>query len=88
MQILSHELTRKFAGKAIHVYPSFLPNFKGAKPYHQAFEWGGGEAYWRNGSLCVGRRLNLFLKYVKKIFYKKFTVHKKTVGLYDAKLIF
>ena len=40
MQILSSDLCRKWAGKAINIHHSFLPSFKGAKPYHQAFDRG------------------------------------------------
>src|SRR3981189_3030993 len=36
MQILSDELSRKLAGKCINIHHSFLPGFKGAKPYQQA----------------------------------------------------
>ncbi|SAK68359.1 formyltetrahydrofolate deformylase [Caballeronia hypogeia] len=36
MQILSGETSRKLAGRAINIHHSFLPGFKGAKPYHQA----------------------------------------------------
>ena len=36
MQILSQETSRKLAGRAINIHHSFLPGFKGAKPYHQA----------------------------------------------------
>jgi formyltetrahydrofolate deformylase len=36
MQILSHELTVKLSGQCINIHHSFLPGFKGAKPYHQA----------------------------------------------------
>ncbi len=36
MQILSSELSAKLAGKCINIHHSFLPSFKGAKPYHQA----------------------------------------------------
>jgi formyltetrahydrofolate deformylase len=36
MQILSHELTVKLSGRCINIHHSFLPGFKGAKPYHQA----------------------------------------------------
>ncbi|QGZ56903.1 formyltetrahydrofolate deformylase [Paraburkholderia acidiphila] len=36
MQILSTDLTRKLAGRCINIHHSFLPGFKGAKPYHQA----------------------------------------------------
>lgn len=36
MQILSDDLSSKLAGRCINVHHSFLPGFKGAKPYHQA----------------------------------------------------
>jgi formyltetrahydrofolate deformylase len=36
MQILSRETSRKLAARAINIHHSFLPGFKGAKPYHQA----------------------------------------------------
>lgn len=40
MQILSPSFTAQLAGKIINIHHSFLPSFKGAKPYHQAFERG------------------------------------------------
>ena len=40
MQILSDKMCRDFYGKIINIHHSFLPGFKGAKPYHQAFERG------------------------------------------------
>ena len=36
MQILSDDLSRFLAGRCINIHHSFLPGFKGAKPYHQA----------------------------------------------------
>ena len=36
MQVLSDELSLKLAGRCINIHHSFLPSFKGAKPYHQA----------------------------------------------------
>ena len=36
MQVLSDALTAKLAGRCINIHHSFLPGFKGAKPYHQA----------------------------------------------------
>jgi formyltetrahydrofolate deformylase len=36
MQILSDDLSEKLSGKCINIHHSFLPGFKGAKPYHQA----------------------------------------------------
>lgn len=40
MQILSPELCEKLSGRAINIHHSFLPSFKGAKPYAQAYERG------------------------------------------------
>lgn len=40
MQILSPELCRSLSGRCINIHHSFLPSFKGAKPYHQAYERG------------------------------------------------
>ena len=40
MQILSPSLCQKYSGRIINIHHSFLPSFKGAKPYHQAFERG------------------------------------------------
>ena len=40
MQILSPQLCERLAGRAINIHHSFLPSFKGAKPYYQAFEIG------------------------------------------------
>jgi len=40
MQVLSPELCRALAGRCINIHHSFLPSFKGAKPYHQAYERG------------------------------------------------
>jgi formyltetrahydrofolate deformylase len=36
MQVLSSDLCMQLAGRAINIHHSFLPGFKGAKPYHQA----------------------------------------------------
>ncbi len=40
MQILSDDLCRKLSGRAINIHHSFLPSFKGAKPYYQAHDRG------------------------------------------------
>ena len=40
MQVLSDDLCRKLAGRAINIHHSFLPSFKGAKPYYQAHDRG------------------------------------------------
>ena len=40
MQILSADMCRQLQGRAINIHHSFLPSFKGAKPYHQAHSRG------------------------------------------------
>jgi len=40
MQVLSNTLATRLYGKVINIHHSFLPSFKGAKPYHQAHERG------------------------------------------------
>lgn len=40
MQVLSNEMCRKMSGRIINIHHSFLPSFKGANPYKQAFERG------------------------------------------------
>lgn len=58
MQVLSDNLTRKLDGKAINIHHSFLPSFKGAKPYHQAYARGvktvGATAHYVNSELDEG----------------------------------
>ena len=40
MQVLSDQLCRKLDGRVINIHHNFLPGFKGAKPYHRAYERG------------------------------------------------
>ena len=58
MQILSDELCRQLAGKAINIHHSFLPSFKGAKPYYQAHDRGvkliGATAHYVTADLDEG----------------------------------
>lgn len=58
MQILSSELCRELAGRAINIHHSFLPGFKGARPYHQAYTRGvkliGATAHYVNDELDEG----------------------------------
>ena len=58
MQILSDDLCQKLSGRAINIHHSFLPGFKGAKPYHQAYERGvkliGATAHYVTGDLDEG----------------------------------
>jgi len=40
MQILSDDVCQQLSGKIINIHHSFLPGFKGARPYHRAYERG------------------------------------------------
>lgn len=58
MQVLSDDLCRKLAGRAINIHHSFLPSFKGAKPYYQAHDRGvkliGATAHYVTAALDEG----------------------------------
>jgi formyltetrahydrofolate deformylase len=58
MQVLSDGLAAKLSGRCINIHHSFLPGFKGAKPYHQAFERGvkliGATAHYVTSDLDEG----------------------------------
>ncbi|SMC96614.1 formyltetrahydrofolate deformylase [Kibdelosporangium aridum] len=58
MQVLSDDLCQKLEGRVINIHHSFLPSFKGAKPYHQAFERGvkvvGATAHYVTADLDEG----------------------------------
>ncbi|MEO7243072.1 MAG: formyltetrahydrofolate deformylase [Variovorax sp.] len=58
MQILSNDLCRALAGRAINIHHSFLPGFKGARPYHQAHARGvkliGATAHYVTADLDEG----------------------------------
>lgn len=58
MQILSDGLSAKLSGRCINIHHSFLPGFKGAKPYHQAHERGvkliGATAHYVTSDLDEG----------------------------------
>jgi formyltetrahydrofolate deformylase len=58
MQVLSDETCRRLEGKAINIHHSFLPSFKGARPYHQAFDRGvklvGATAHYVTADLDEG----------------------------------
>ena len=58
MQVLSDGLCRDLSGRAINIHHSFLPSFKGARPYHQAFDRGvklvGATAHYVTGELDEG----------------------------------
>ena len=58
MQIMSSDFCEKLPGKIINIHHSFLPGFKGAKPYHQAHERGvkiiGASAHFVTSDLDEG----------------------------------
>ncbi|WP_175559058.1 formyltetrahydrofolate deformylase [Sanguibacter gelidistatuariae] len=58
MQVLSDDLCRELEGKIINIHHSFLPSFKGAKPYHQAHDRGvkliGATSHYVTGDLDEG----------------------------------
>jgi formyltetrahydrofolate deformylase len=58
MQVLSDQTCARLEGRAINIHHSFLPSFKGARPYHQAFARGvklvGATAHFVTGQLDEG----------------------------------
>ena len=58
MQVLSNDLCDQLKGRAINIHHSFLPGFKGAKPYHQAYDRGvkviGATAHYVTSDLDEG----------------------------------
>jgi formyltetrahydrofolate deformylase len=58
MQVLSNELAAKLAGRCINIHHSFLPGFKGSRPYHQAHTRGvkliGATAHFVTADLDEG----------------------------------
>lgn len=79
MQILSDDLCRKLAGKAINIHHSFLPSFKGAKPYHQAHERGvkviGATAHYVTANLDEGPIIAQEVKPINHTFTIEQMVH-------------
>lgn len=58
MQVLSDDLCKRLSGRIINIHHSFLPSFKGAKPYHQAHTRGvkliGATAHYVTADLDEG----------------------------------
>ena len=58
MQILTEEFCTEYQGRVINIHHSFLPGFKGARPYHQAYERGvkiiGATAHFATADLDEG----------------------------------
>ncbi|MGB1198046.1 MAG: formyltetrahydrofolate deformylase [Thalassotalea sp.] len=76
MQILSDDLCQQLRGKAINIHHSFLPSFKGARPYHQAHARGvkviGATAHYVTADLDEGP---IIVQEVKPISHN-FTIEK------------
>jgi formyltetrahydrofolate deformylase len=72
MQILSDDLCGKLRGRAINIHHSFLPGFKGAKPYHQAYDRGvkviGATAHFVTADLDEGPIIEQIVEHVDHAF--------------------
>ncbi|AIR88477.1 formyltetrahydrofolate deformylase [Pseudomonas cremoricolorata] len=73
MQVLSPELCRRLDGWAINIHHSLLPGFKGAKPYHQAYNKGvkmvGATAHYINNDLDEGPIIAQGVEVVDHTYY-------------------
>lgn len=73
MQVLSDDLCQKLSGRAINIHHSFLPGFKGAKPYHQAYERGvkliGATAHYVTADLDEGPIIEQAVERVDHSYY-------------------
>ncbi|MGF1734885.1 formyltetrahydrofolate deformylase [Photobacterium satsumensis] len=73
MQVLSHEMCVRWAGKAINIHHSLLPGFKGAKPYHQAYNKGvkmvGATAHYVSDDLDEGPIITQGMETVNHTYY-------------------
>lgn len=69
MQILTDGLCKKMSGRIINIHHSFLPSFKGAKPYHQAYDRGvkiiGATAHYVTADLDEGPIIDQEVKRVR-----------------------
>ena len=68
MQILSEAVCNDFSGRIINIHHSFLPSFKGAKPYHRAYSRGvkliGATAHYVTSDLDEGPIIEQYVKRV------------------------
>lgn len=73
MQVLSHDMCIRWAGKAINIHHSLLPGFKGAKPYHQAYQKGvklvGATAHYVSDDLDEGPIITQGMETVDHTYY-------------------
>lgn len=80
MQVLSPEMCEKLDGWAINIHHSLLPGFKGARPYHQAWEKGvkmvGATAHYVNNDLDEGPIITQGIQSVDHAHYPEDLVSK------------
>jgi formyltetrahydrofolate deformylase len=79
MQILSNDLCQALQGRAINIHHSFLPSFKGARPYHQAHARGvkviGATAHYVTANLDEGPIIAQEVKPINHTFTVEQMVH-------------
>jgi len=80
MQVLSSDMCQKLEGWAINIHHSLLPGFKGAKPYHQAYEKGvktvGATAHYINDDLDEGPIIAQGIEAVDHSYYPEDLIAK------------
>ncbi|BBB25870.1 formyltetrahydrofolate deformylase [Amphritea japonica] len=80
MQVLSSDMCQKLEGWAINIHHSLLPGFKGAKPYHQAWEKGvktvGATAHYINDDLDEGPIITQEIEPVDHSYYPEDLIAK------------
>ncbi|WP_435248148.1 formyltetrahydrofolate deformylase [Vibrio sp. nBUS_14] len=73
MQVLSRSMCKSWTGKAINIHHSLLPGFKGAKPYHQAYNKGvklvGATAHYVSSDLDEGPIITQGMETVNHSYY-------------------
>jgi formyltetrahydrofolate deformylase len=92
MQVLSPEMCQYLDGRAINIHHSLLPGFKGARPYHQAWEKGvkmvGATAHYVNNDLDEGPIITQGIQTVDHAHYPEDLVAKgqdvERVTLFNA----
>ncbi|ASA54606.1 formyltetrahydrofolate deformylase [Vibrio gazogenes] len=80
MQVLSPEMCAALDGRAINIHHSLLPGFKGARPYHQAWEKGvkmvGATAHYVNNDLDEGPIITQGIQSVDHAHYPEDLISK------------
>lgn len=92
MQVLSPWMCNQLNGKAINIHHSLLPGFKGARPYHQAWDKGvkmvGATAHYVNNDLDEGPIITQGIQTVDHAFYPEDLISKgqdvERVTLFNA----